>query len=440
MGKKKYTQGEVSPQKTALLGIPDLLVLDNGSDNDSYYAVHQSYFRCVKSVCPACGSNRTRCSKVLKRKFKDILSQDGSDFKIVNLFFYQRYFRCDGCGSSVFPERIEFGEKGCRYTNRLSDKLADGTFTYSYKKVCNYYGVPASTASVGAIMRRRIQYREAMLPPLKTPSALGVFEAPFYDKIFPVILATWDDEVYCLDILEESSEEAYSAFFRKLEIGQIKTVYIDPVESLRNAAYTYFPMASIEVSDECILRYARNAMLDIIHEEGKRFPIRHKYDSLTQRTDFLQPYTREKIEEGLSCRPRLKNAYAAYQQLIMILQNDWSKEDITDWVSSLPDELSEFEATSDLIDFYGDEVQTFRDAALKPPERYATTIRAICDVISSMPHCIYEVLRARAIFTIANDTITENEEVSRLGIRTDRLIENMNNIAINIKEEREYGL
>ena len=65
---------------------------------------------------------------------------------------------------------------GCKFTNRLSDILADGTFQFSYKKVCQHYGVPSSTASIGEVMRRRIQYRESMLQPLKTPNIISIVE------------------------------------------------------------------------------------------------------------------------------------------------------------------------------------------------------------------------------------------------------------------------
>lgn len=143
-----HTREDVSRQKTEDLGVTDLLVLDFEGNEKAYYAVHRRYFKKDKSTCPACGSTKTCCSKVVKRKFKDILFDSEDSFRIIDIYFYQRYLRCDGCKDSVFLEDIDFAQKGCRYTNRLSDKLAEGTFHYSYQKVCAYYGVPASTAWV----------------------------------------------------------------------------------------------------------------------------------------------------------------------------------------------------------------------------------------------------------------------------------------------------
>ena len=166
MGKRRYKEKDVSKPMTEALGIPDLLVLKASTDSH-YYAVPKRYFSDDKLPCPACGSTKTRCSKVVKRTFKDILwdkdpvDDDEKGFRVFDLTFYQTYLRCDGCNNSVFPEPIDFGDKGCRYTNRLSDALADGTFRFSYKKVCDYYGVPASTASIGPIMRKRIQYAQS---------------------------------------------------------------------------------------------------------------------------------------------------------------------------------------------------------------------------------------------------------------------------------------
>ena len=147
MGKKRYKEKDVSKPMTKDLGIADLLVLKTSTDSH-YYTVHERYFSDDKLVCPACGSTKTRCSKVVKRTFKDILwddtpAEEGEEqgFRVFDLTFYQTYLRCDGCNNSVFPEPIEFGDKGCRYTNRLADALADGTFRFSYKKVCDYFGV-----------------------------------------------------------------------------------------------------------------------------------------------------------------------------------------------------------------------------------------------------------------------------------------------------------
>lgn len=441
MGKKKYVQAEVSSLKTEELGIPDLLVLDGEGDDDNFYAVHHRYFKDKKSVCPACGSTKTRCSKVLKRKFKDIFWQDDDTYRVFNLFFYQRYLRCDGCKDSVFPEDIDFAEKGCRYTNRLSDALADGTFLHSYKKVCNYFGVPASTASVGVIMRRRIQYRESLLAPIKTPSVLCIIEAPFYGNIYPVVLALWDDEVYCIDILEDTTEAAYAKLFKTLDVDRVETVFIDPDESLHSAVDNYFPTASVVVTDECIFRYANNAMLDIIHADGKRFPVKYKENRLTLHKKHLpDDYTRKQINEGLMSRPRLKTAYECYQQLLELKETEWSYEELVSWVDGISNELSEFEDLSDVIDIYETEVKTFLDTHIKPPEVYSTSVQAICEAIRTMPHCIFDVLRARVMLTIEHDTIEEDDEIMRLGIRVDRLTKNMNDIALNIKEEREYGI
>ncbi len=74
-------------------------------------------------------------------------------------------------------------------------------------------------------------------------------------------LGIWDDEVYCLDILRDSSEETCGAFLKTLDAKQVETIYVDPVDSLFNAVNQYFPMASIVVTDEaysaiCQKRYA----------------------------------------------------------------------------------------------------------------------------------------------------------------------------------------
>ena len=72
MGKKRYKEKDVSDSMTKALGIADLLALKTSTESH-YYTVHKRYFSDEKLACPACGSMKTRCSKVVKRTFKDIL-------------------------------------------------------------------------------------------------------------------------------------------------------------------------------------------------------------------------------------------------------------------------------------------------------------------------------------------------------------------------------
>jgi hypothetical protein len=435
------TKDAVSPEKTTTLGISNLLALATEGDDKNYYVVHKRYFKNTKSVCPACGSDKTRCSKVVRRKLKDIIFKDSKSFKIIDLIFYQRYLRCDACKDSVFPEDIDFALKGCRYTNRLSDKLAEGTLRFSYQKVCAYYGVPASTASVGAIMRRHTRYKESLLDPIKTPKIICVIEVDFYGEMHPVVLAILNNEVYCLDILENNDEETYISFFRSLDGNNIETVCVEPEESLISAVANCFPMASVVITGECFTRYARNAMINIIHSDGKRFPVKHKNDYLTRHEKHLPDRrTRRQIETGMKSRPRLKKAYDHHQKLLEIMESKWSFEQLKTWVNELPDEFDEFADIIDLIDIYGTELKAYLEQDISLPRNYTTSVRAICDAFNEMPKCIFDVLRARSILAPVFDTVEEDGVKMRQGIRVDRLTANMNEISNNIKEEREYGL
>lgn len=442
MGKKLYTKRDVSKAKTERLGIPELAVLKDGSDDTCLEVVHRRYFEGKKLPCPACQSLKTRCSKIVDRKLKDLLwlDDDHQDFQIIDLLFHQRYMRCDDCGQSVFAETTEFGEKGCRFTNRLSDALADGTFQYSYKKVCQHYGVPASTASVGEIMRRRIQYRESLLPPVRMPHIISIVEIIFFGEFYPVVLGVWDGEVYCLDILPDSSEATCGAFLKTLDVNQVETVYVDPVDSLFNAANQYFPMASIVITDEAIQRYARNAMLDIIHSDGKRFPVVHKDRRLTVlRKELDDKSVIPRIKEGMKSRPRLKQAYDHHQKLLELMETEWTMDELRTWAEQIPAEVNEFFMVGDVVTIFDEQLSHFLELNEKPSKNYQFAVQAICDAIKDMPHCIFDVLRGRCIFSIAHDTVEENGVLQRYGIKSSRLIEKINEISENIREERDYG-
>lgn len=243
-----------------------------------------------------------------------------------------------------------------------------------------------------------------------------------------------------MDILPDSFEGTILEFLRQLDSAKVETVYIDPVEDIRNAAATAFPGAELVVTDECILRYAKNAMLEIVHEDGKRFPVKFKNNALTIQNKLIQnDYERKRVAEGLSSRPRLKSAYEKHQSLMDTIQGEWTYESIRDWVHSLPGNLPEFLALSDAVDLFEQEIRCFQENK-KLPDFYPTAIQAICDAFHGMPHCIFDVLRARCFLTIGHDTIEENGEKYRLGIHTSRLTQNMNDISENIRRAREYEL
>lgn len=442
MGKRRFEKSDVSKLKTKELDIQGLLVIES-ADSDRFSAVHKNYFKNEdKPCCPACGSERTRSSKVVTRTFKDMLKEDNKKgFRIIDLVFHQRYFRCDGCGKSVFPEDIDFASKGSRYTDRLSDKLADGTLTFSYKRVCDYYSVPASTASVGAIMRRRTQFWEASMTPIHTPETLAIFEVEFYKRIYPVVFAVRAGEPYCLDILEESTEQAFITFFKKLDANKVKTIYIDPVESLYNAIQAAFPSASIMVTDECILRYARMALCDVIYKDGKRMSIKNKYSTLTQKKDNItEVYKKRQIASGFQSRPLLKAAYDHYQRLIILMEDRWQYSDIKTWVDDMPDELPEFDILGDIVELFGDNISKFTEGVGKTSGTYSINVAQFTKTISEMPFCIYDVLRARILFSAHPDTIIEAEVEKRIGVRVSRLVNILEEVTNNIKEERYYGL
>lgn len=451
----------MSPEKTAKLAVDELQVLGGDEDENVYHAVHARYFTQDKQVCPTCLGTSTRVSKVIQRKFTDVLLSGDKKPRIINLIFAQRYYRCNVCKSRVFPESITFAERGSRYTNRLSDILADDTLHASYEKVCKSYGVPASKASVGIIMRRRLRYRQALLAPIKTPHVLAAFEVLYYGNYFAVMLGLTGTEIHFLDILPESSEDAYLRFFAQLDRKAVRLIYIDPVEQLHNAVHAAFPEAQTVVTDECILRYIRDAFSEIIEKDGKRCSIHHRVDALTKPERFQTTYEKKTIDSGLKNRPRLRAAYHAYQDLLQRMESPWEPQLITDWAADLPryldDEvqeqryvvlegeeasprpypITEFGIVSDVVQLYQEQIGAYLSLPTKASGLYVSAIQGIVDAIKAMPHCIYDVLRARMLLNTGQETVLENGIEYRTGIRVDLLTESMNKITASIKKERE---
>jgi hypothetical protein ELI_1149 len=121
------------------------------------------------------------------------------------------------------------------------------------------------------------------------------------------------------------------------------------------------------------------------------------------------------------------------------METKWSMEDLRTWADQIPTEVDEFLAVGDIIDIFGEQLSGFLTLGEKPPNNYQFAVQGICDAIKDMPHCIFDVMRGRCIFSITHDTMEENGELWRYGIKSSRLTEKINEISANIREERDYG-
>lgn len=459
MGKRLFQEVYVSQSRTDELGLSGLVVVSEADDRDTvdftYHAVHKSYFCKDKMKCPFCGGTNTAETKIRPRKFKDILTYGEDKGKVIDLIFHQRFFRCDDCNEKIFREDIDFAEEGCRYTNRLSDILAEGTLTRTYERVCKEYGVPASKASVGVIMRRRLRMKRVQMPPLKTPDSLIIFVAYYFSDAYPIVLGLYGRNVRLIDVLSGSDEASYAMFFQELDKDEVKRVYIDPDEQLHMAAAIAFPDAEIMLSEECVQRYTRDAFKEIIHKDGSRCSIPHRYHTLTIAESYLSEYEHKRVTSGLRRRNRLRASYNAYQDLLVRMDKKWDVGMIRGWIDELPkyleeekddgealEELREFDLLRDVIDIYEPQIQTYLDLKRKPPAAMASAVLAVLDALDEMPYCIYDVLHARMLLNVEHDKRIVGGKVYRIGVPVDRLTRKMNEISGQIKkkkEEEEYG-
>lgn len=453
MGKSLFHEIYSSKHRTDKLGIPELVVVGEEDDKDTvdftYHAVHRSYFEKIKIICPYCGEPDITETKIRPRKFKDTLSSEDENPKVIDLIFHQRYFRCENC-NRVFREAIEFAEERCRYTNRLSDLLAEGTLTQTYEKVCKKYGVPASKTSVGIIMRRRLRMRIEQLAPLETPEVLTIFTSYYFSTAYPIVLGQYGDRIRLIDVLSEPSESAYAVFFSGLDKSKVKQVFIDPDEQLHSAVTTAFPNALVMVSEECIQRYIRDAFKEIIKKDGSRCFIHQRYHTLTKQESYLSPFEQKQVASTLKKRHRLKAAYNAYQESLHGMAAGWTVESILGWIDDLPEylanaadegeqleELREFSIVKDLLQLYNPQVKAYLALPNKPPAAMSTAVMSILDSLEEMPYCIYDVLHARMLLNVEHDWILNNGVKYRIGIPVDRLTEMMRRITRQIRIQKE---
>lgn len=460
MGKQLFQEVCSSPTRTAALGLSDMVVVSEFDDSESiestYHVVHKSYFSKSKNVCPFCNSTQTAETKIRQRKYKDILRSSSGEDKVIDLFFHQRFFRCKEC-KRIFCEKIEFAEDGCRFTNRLSDILAEGTLTRTYKSVCDGYGVPASKTSVGIIMRRRMRIKATAMPPLIAPDALAIVIVEYFSSRYPIILGVYNNEIRLIDILVESSESTYSVFFNTIyNRDRVKCIYIDPDEQLHYAAVSYFPDAQIMISGECIERYIRDAFKGIVKRDGARSFIHHRYHTFCKQSNILSDNEYKQIENVLKKRPRLAAGYNAYQEIVNVIGDNktrWSLQQLQGWLDDLPtyiedakekyqfaddiDRLEEFDILYDVLECYEPLIEQYLSSDQVLPANYSSAIRGIVDALEQMPYCIYDVLRARMLLNVEQDTMILDDKEYRIGIFADKLTARMNDITAQIRKQKE---
>ena len=460
MGKRLFQKMFVSLDRTEKLGLPDLQVVTELDEPDkqetTYHTVCSTYFTKDKPCCPVCGSNRTTETKIIPRTFKDMLPNTDKNVKIIDLVHHQRYFRCLDCDKTVvFHENIDFAEEGCKFTNRLSDVIAEGTLTRSYERVCRDYGVPASKASVGIIMRRRMRMRVDMQPPIKAPDSICIFLAGFFSDTFPMVLGIYGRDVRLLDLLPSSSVMDYRLFFQQFDCKKVMHVFIDPDEQLHSAVLEIFPQAEIMVSEEYIRRCAREALKDVIKKEGNHCNIHRRYAKLTAMESHLTSGEHRRVTAGMKKLPRIRAAYNAYQDVLRRMESGWSIPLLRQWLDSLPDyvsdetgdgekiqSLTEFSFLRDVLNLYERQIQTYLENANKPPSGMESAVTGILDALERMPYGIYDVLRARMLSDVEQELVEIDGKQYRTGVRVEKLTEKMNGIAEAIrdkKEREEYG-
>ena len=239
-----------------------------------------------------------------------------------------------------------------------------------------------------------------------------------------------EDAIYFIDILKESSDDAYKAFFSQFDAKEVQRIFVDADEQLIGAVSTLFPTAQIVMTEECLMRCIQNAFCEIIDIEGKYTGIPHRFDVLTRRKSYLQTGEKRRVRRALEMRPRLRAAYNAYQELLIRMDAPWTGGTILQWIDQLPEYLAdetppdetlepllEFDIVKMVLDLYGPLFDQYINLENKPSAHYASTVAGVIDAVVRMPSCIYEVLRARMTLNSKYETVTIDDKPYRIAFR-----------------------
>ena len=398
----KRTHRPLDTDRTGLLGLDELYVLNGRGDRNNFFAwQHEHELNC----CPLCGGKAIKIQDHFAKTYLDYIVDSGHP-RVIRLTHEFFKYRClnEKC-RHIFSKEIGFASKFDNVTYRLENEIARKVIEgYSYSLVQGLFQDTISRQAVGQIFHRWTQRKESARAIQDPPSSLAILTGHAGENRYTLFL-NLDDGIRVFDVLLGVDSADIGSVIQKLVPG-VGTVITDCDPTINDAVANYLPSALHIIPVELWLRPATELYQEFAHIKIKWCPVARK-DSLIMIPRSRINRDEYDLERLLAARPEVKPAYEDYSRLRGLIERRgelWVYEELLEWADSVCDDTNDFLAPSlYLLQAYRSEIEAQTQHREAVPARLAEYVSELEDLLSQAKTFSEDILKARVLYAVDTD-------------------------------------
>ena len=398
----KRTHRPLDTDRTGLLGLDELYVLNGRGDRNNFFAwQHEHELNC----CPLCGGKAIKIQDHFAKTYFDYIVDSGHP-RVIRLTHEFFKYRClnEKC-RHIFSKEIGFASKFDNVTYRLENEIARKVIEgYSYSLVQGLFQDTISRQAVGQIFHRWTQRKESARAIQDPPSSLAILTGHAGENRYTLFL-NLDDGIRVFDVLLGVDSADIGSVIQKLVPG-VGTVITDCDPTINDAVANYLPSALHIIPVELWLRPATELYQEFAHIKIKWCPVARK-DSLIMIPRSRINRDEYDLERLLAARPEVKPAYEDYSRLRGLIERRgelWVYEELLEWADSVCDDTNDFLAPSlYLLQAYRSEIEAQTQHREAVPARLAEYVSELEDLLSQAKTFSEDILKARVLYAVDTD-------------------------------------
>ena len=399
----KRPRRRLDTDRTELLGLDELFVLNGRGDRNNYFAWQHEH---ELSRCPLCSDNVIKIQDHFSKTYYDCIVDSGHPrvIRLTHEFFKYRCLNAE-C-RHIFSKEIGFASKYDNVTYRLENEIAHKVIEgYSYSLVQGLFQDTISRQAVGQIFHRWTQRNESARVIQDPPSSLAILTGQAGENLYTLFL-NLDDGVRVFDILLGVNSADIGGVVRRLVPG-VETVITDCDPTINDAVADFLPDALHIIPVELWLRPATELYQEFAHIKIKWCPVARK-DSLIMiprsRITYRDEYDLERL---LAARPEVRPAYEDYSRLRELIERRgelWVYEELMEWADSVCEDTRDYMAPSlYLLQAYRSEIETQTQHREVVPARLAEYVSELENLLSQAKTFSEDILKARVLYSVDTD-------------------------------------
>ena len=398
----KRLRRRLDTDRTELLGLDELFVLNGRGDRNNYFAWQHEH---EISRCPLCGGNVIKIQDHFSKTYYDCIVDSGHP-RVIRLTHEFFKYRClNGECRHIFSKEIGFASKFDNVTYRLEHEIARKVIEgYSYSLIQGQFQDTITRQAVGQIFHRWTQRKESSRAIQDPPSSLAILTGQAGENRYTLFL-NLDDGIRVFDVLLGVNSADIGAVVRQL-LPSVVTVITDCDPTINDAVADFLPDALHIIPIELWFQLASEDFRLFAHETIRWCNIKRK-DELIMTPRAELGYRVGDLERLLNARPEVNSAYEDYCRLRGLIERRgelWVYEELTEWADSVCDDTKEFMASSlYLLQAFRREIEAQTQHREDVAARLVEYVSELEDLLSQAKTFSEDVLKARVLYAVDTD-------------------------------------